>query len=66
MSRVRASPLAALVAVLAPGGCTHLGSYGCTQSASCLFHSTAGFCESNGWCSFPDGAGQGQFFSATR
>ncbi len=43
-----------MVAVLAPGGCADLGSYRCAQSASCTFHGTAGFCESNGWCSFPD------------
>lgn len=46
----------ALLAVVAPSGCTVQGEFHCTADDDCVFHGTPGRCEATSYCSFPDPA----------
>ena len=39
-----------------PGGCTSAGSFACSDHDECANGSVAGWCEVDGYCSFPDDA----------
>ena len=45
----------ALAVLLLVGGCTPIErAFHCSSSAQCVSAGTAGSCEGDGWCSFPD------------